>query len=84
VRGERGSEVRETERQKETRDTHRGIILIISIASSLAMVFTYIGKFKEASCILRPWFGGLGFAIAFTYAMREKERETRDRESERV
>jgi hypothetical protein len=39
---------------------------------SLAMMFTYIGKLKDASCILRPWFGGLGFAVAFAYETLSK------------
>jgi hypothetical protein len=46
------------------------------------MVFTYPGKLTDGSCALRPWMGGMGFAIVFAPMIAKVERE-RERKKER-
>jgi len=53
------------------------LAVIVGLLLGLAMIFTYIGHLTETQCALRPWFGGLAFALVFGFLVSKLWRLSR-------
>jgi len=53
------------------------LAVVLGLLLGLATIFTYIGNLTEAQCALRPWFGGLGYALVFGFLVSKLWRLSR-------
>jgi len=53
------------------------LVGFVGVMLGFAMIFTYIGHLKNASCALRPWLGGLAFSLIFSPMIAKQYRLAR-------